>query len=50
MATPAPSRNERTHRVRPDLLVGAGLIAVVMLGRLLWQASDAGIFDTFGIR
>ena len=50
MATPVASRNARTHRVRPDILVAAGLIAIVTLGRLLWLASDAGLFDTFGTR
>jgi hypothetical protein len=50
MATPATSRARRTHHVRTDILVGAGLIAITMLGRLLWQASDAGWFDTLGTR
>ncbi|MDX6277684.1 MAG: hypothetical protein QOJ72_1812 [Nocardioidaceae bacterium] len=50
MATPVSRSRTRTHRVRPDLLVGAGLIALVTLGRLLWQASDSGWFDTFGTR
>lgn len=52
MATTAPatSRPARGHRVRTDILVGGGLIAVTTLGRLLWQASDAGLFDTFGTR
>jgi hypothetical protein len=50
MATPAPSPRARTHRVRPDLLVGAGLITLVTLGRLLWQASGSGWFDMFGTR
>jgi hypothetical protein len=50
MTTPASSRTPGTHHVRIDILVGAGLIALTMLGRLLWQASDAGWFDTFGAR
>ena len=52
MATTAPATSHapRTHRVRTDILVGAGLIAVTTIGRLLWQASDAGVFDTLGTR
>lgn len=52
MATPVrgADRPSPTHRVRTDLLVGAGLIVVAALGRLLWQATDAGVIDTFGTR
>lgn len=50
MATPATSRAPRTHHVRVDLIVGGGLIAVAMLGRLVSLASGTGWFDTFGIR
>jgi hypothetical protein len=50
MATPDTNRRARSHRVRPDILIAAGLIAIVTLGRLLWQASDAGLFDTLGTR
>jgi hypothetical protein len=52
MATTAhgTDRPTTTHVVRVDLLVGAGLIMVTAVGRLLWQAADAGLFDTFGTR
>ncbi|MCW2799604.1 MAG: hypothetical protein JWQ70_1076 [Aeromicrobium sp.] len=50
MATTTTSHAPRTDRVRTDILVGASLIAVATLGRLLWLASDAGLLDTFGTR
>jgi hypothetical protein len=52
MATTAYGTHRPTsaHLVRVDLLFGAGLIVITAAGRLLWQAADAGLFDTFGTR
>ncbi|MCW2840507.1 MAG: hypothetical protein JWR55_1990 [Aeromicrobium sp.] len=49
MTTPLPDESVLPHRrVRADLLGGGAVLAVVIVGNLLWHASDAGILSAFG--
>ncbi|MCD9199622.1 hypothetical protein [Aeromicrobium wangtongii] len=41
--TPSAPKSEPRRRVRTDLTAGGMLLAIVIGGNLLWQASDAGV-------
>jgi hypothetical protein len=38
------------RRVRTDLKAGSALLAVVIVGNLVWRASDTGIISAFAGR
>lgn len=47
------SQDERPvshRRVRVDLAAGLGILTLVIVGKLLWHASDAGILAALAAR
>lgn len=49
--SPRPVRPTEPHpRVRTDLAAGGLVLAIVIGGNLLWQASDAGIVSALAGR
>jgi hypothetical protein len=47
--TTVPDESVLPHRrVRADLFGGGTVLAVVIVGNLLWHASDSGILSAFG--
>lgn len=45
-----PDETSPTRRVRTDVTAGGTLLAVVIVGNLIWHASDAGIVAAFAGR
>ena len=55
MSTITPSQQDQQHdvssrRVGADAMLGLGLLAVVILGKLVWALSDGSLLSALGAR
>jgi hypothetical protein len=49
--SPRDEQSTQTDRhVRVDLAIGLGLLTVAIAGKLIWEASDLGLFAVLGLR